>query len=220
MKRGSSTMPVADPQGSSSLKAVRGALALTLVVALCGVAAAQQGGTGQARPQQVEPGPPPLKYIPEEARQRLASTRNMKDRVKTSLDLADERLRLAVAHIDADRYEGATAELGIYEAVVKDVIHFVQNSGPTTNKQRDLFKRIEMTLRAHTSRIETIRRSLPASHGVHVEAAIEFVRNARSDALNAFFDDTVLRDQPAAAGIRAAGSSSAAAPTKENRPQQ
>jgi hypothetical protein len=224
MKRGSSTMPVADSQGSSSLTAMRGALALTLLVALCGATAAQQGQPGQAREQQVEPGPPPLKYIPEEARQRLAGAKNMKDRVRASLDLAEERLSMATAHAGADRYEGATAELGVYEAVIKDVIRFVQNSGPTGNKQRDLFKRIELTLRAHTPRIETIRRGLPAAHGVHAEAAIEFVRGARADALNAFFDDTVLRDlpateAPAAADVRAAGAS-AAAPAKENRPQQ
>jgi hypothetical protein len=221
MKRESSITPTAGPRGSSSSTAARGALALTLLVALCGAASAQ----GQARDQQVEAGPPPLKYIPVGARQRLAAARNLKDRVKTSLDLAEECLSTALSQAGAERYEGATAELGVYEAVVNDAIRFVQDAGPATNKHRDLFKRIELTLRTHTPRIETIRRSVPASHGVHVEAAIEFVRNARADALSAFFDDTVLRDrQPtplsSAAGVRGAGDSSAAAPPKENRPQQ
>ncbi|HZI19264.1 MAG TPA: hypothetical protein VEY09_11775 [Pyrinomonadaceae bacterium] len=229
MKRGSSITPTAGPRGSSSSPvAARGALALSLLVALCGAAAAQEGQPGQpgqARQQKVEAGPPPLKYIPEESRQRLAGARNIKDRVKVSLDMAEERLSMAAAHVDADRFEGATAELGIYEAVVKDAIKFVQNSGPVTNKQRDLFKRIELTLRAHTPRIETIRRGLPASHAVHIEAAIEFVRDARTEALDAFFDNTVLREQqsvksPSAAGVRAASDASASAPPKEKPPQQ
>jgi len=232
MKRGTIMTPAAGPRGSSSSKAGRGALALTLLVVLCGAAAAQEQ-PGQAREQQVEAGPPPLKYVPEEARQRLAAARNMKDRVRTGLDIAEERLLMAAAHADGDRFDGATAELGVYEAVVKDLIRSVQNSGPTTNKQRDLFKRIELTLRSHTPRIETIRRGLPASHGVHAEAAILFVREARADALSAFFDDTVLRDRQdsTAAGVRAAGPggatpasagapAAAAAPAKENRPQQ
>lgn len=212
--------PAADSHRSSSMTSVRGALALALLVALCGAASAQE--PAQMR-EALEVGPPPLKYIPEETRQRLAGTRNLKDRVKLGLTLADERLTAAASHVNGDRFMAATAELGIYEAVIVDTLRFVQSSGPVSNKQRDLFKRIEQALRSHTSRIETIRRSLPAAHGYHAGVTIEFVRDARTDALNAFFSDTVLRSHPPVAPGIGAGermSGTASASTQEQRPQQ
>jgi hypothetical protein len=34
----------------------------------------------------------------------------------------------------------------------------------------------------------------PAEHAVHVKAICEYARNARSEALNAFYGDTVIRE--------------------------
>jgi hypothetical protein len=64
-----------------------------------------------------------------------------------------------------------------------------------TNKQRDLFKKIELALRSHVPRLETIRRALPARNGVHVADTIEYVREHRDIALNSFYDDTVIPEQ-------------------------
>jgi hypothetical protein len=206
---------------SSSMTAAGGVLALAFIFALCGPASAQgQSGAG-AKPEALdEAGPPPLKYIPEEVRSRLAAAKDMKDRTKLCLALAEERLEAAAAQAEAERYEAATSELGVYEALVKDAIRFLQNSGRTTNKQRDLFKRIEMTLRAHTTKLETIRRAMPAHSGVYAQAALEFTREARAEALNSFFDDTVITDAPApraAEGERARGNA-LASPSKDGRP--
>jgi hypothetical protein len=204
---------------SSSMTAAGGVLALAFIFALCGPASAQSQ-TG-AKPEALdEAGPPPLKYIPEEVRSRLAAAKDMKDRTKLCLTLAEERLEAAAAQAEAERYEAATSELGVYEALVKDAIRFLQNSGRTTNKHRDLFKRIELTLRAHTTKIETIRRGMPAHSSVYAQAALEFTREARAEALNSFFDDTVITDSPApraAEGERARGNA-LASPSKDGRP--
>jgi hypothetical protein len=217
-------MHVAVIQRSSARTAARGALVLTFLLALCGPAAAQaQAGAASGQQQQLEAGPPPLKYIPEEVRRRLATAKDMKDRTKLSLLLCEERLTAAATHVEAERYESATAELGIYEALVKDAIRFVQSSGRMTNKQRDLFKRIDLALRAHSTRLETLRRSLPAHSGVYAQAALEFVRDARTEALNAFFDDTVLRAEPPTPhkveGERARGNA-LASPLSDAQPKQ
>jgi hypothetical protein len=169
--------------------------------------------------------PPPLRYVPDDVRRQLdAESRDVKARTKLSLQLAEDRLTRAAAAIDADRFEEATNELGVYEAIVADTIHFVQASGRTGNKLRDTFKHIELALRAHVPRIETLRRELPAAHAVYAKATIEFVRVQRDQALSAFYDDTVIPEpvrplEKAASGERARGDVHPV-PDGEKKPQQ
>ena len=198
--------------------------ALVFVALAFGEAAAQ---TDAANAQRTDdpPAAPPMRYVPDDVRRQLdAEARDVKARTRLSLQLADERLARASAAADADRFEEATNELGVYEAIVADAIHFVQASGRTGNKLRDTFKRIEMTLRAHVPRIETLRREMPAAHAVYAKATIEFVRTERDQALSSFYDDTVIPEpvrptEKAAAGVRAGGDAHPM-PDGEKKPQQ
>jgi hypothetical protein len=160
-----------------------------LLALACAEAHAQPG---TAAPSLDDVGPPPMRHIPDAVRRQLAEERDLKSRTRLSLELADSTLTRSAEYATAERFEQATGELGVYEAIVADVINYVQSSGPVKNKQRDLFKRIEMSLRAHVTRLETIRRSLPARHAVHVKTTIEFILGQRDSALNAFYDDTVI----------------------------
>lgn len=171
-----------------------------LAAFLCAVCAAGSAQAQQARPViilQVEDAPPPMKYIPADLRQQLASETDPKKRMRLSLRLTEERLASAASLTEADKYEAAANELGIYEALVNDAIRFLHQFPARSNKTRDLFKRFELSLRAHMSRIETIRRMTPSEHAVHVKVVLEHVRDARTQALESFYDNTVLRDEPA-----------------------
>jgi hypothetical protein len=199
-----------------------------MLAALAFVALAFGGASAQADSSQRPddpPAPPPLRYVPDDIKRQLdAEARDVKARTKLSLQLADERLVRATAAADADRFEEATNELGVYEAIVQDTVNFVQASGRSGNKLRDIFKRIEMTLRGHVPRIETLRRELPAAHAVYAKATIEFVRTERDQALSAFYDDTVIPEpvhpmEKAAAGVRAGGDARPVA-DGEKKPQQ
>jgi hypothetical protein len=169
--------------------------------------------------------PPPLRYVPDDVRRQLdAEARDVKARTKLSLQFAEDRLTRAAAAVEADHFEEATNDLGVYEAIVADTIHFVQASGRTGNKLRDTFKRIELALRAHVPRIETLRRGLPAAHAVYAKATIEFVRAERDQALSAFYDDTVIPEpvhplEKAASGVRA-GNAAHPVPDGEKKPEQ
>jgi hypothetical protein len=155
---------------------------------------AQAQPQAAATPQQQDDAAPPMRHLPDAVRKQLDDAHDLKSRTRLSLELADASITRATEHATAERFEQATSELGIYEAIVEDSIRFVQRSGKVTNKQRDLFKRIEMALRSHVPRLETIRRTLPAAHAVYVKTTIEFVRDQRDRALNAFYDDTVIPD--------------------------
>lgn len=199
--------------------------ALALVALACVGASAQTEAATQQRGGDDSPAaPPPLRYVPDGVRRQLdAEARDVKARSRLGLQLADECLTRASAAVDADRFEEATKELGVYEAIVADTVHFVQASGRTGNKLRDIFKRIEMTLRAHVPRLETLRRGLPAAHAVYAKATIEFVRNERDEALSSFYDDSVIPERPsqrtAAAGERARGDAHPV-PDGEKKPEQ
>jgi hypothetical protein len=201
--------------------AARALVLLALLAGLCAGAAAQTPAA-TPRPTPTDAAPPPMRYIPEETRARLAAeARDMKDRTKLSIELAEARLEGAAAHSAADRFDAATRELGIYEAIVLDAVAFLKSTGKTTNKVRDLFKRVELALRSHVPRLETLRRSLPSQHAVHAQATLDFVRDARTEALEAFFDDTVIPDRaPSKGGDPGTRATGAAAPAREKKPDR
>lgn len=205
------------------------ARALVMCVACVLAVCAFSGSEARAQPSQQnerppDAAPPPLKYIPSEDGARLnAASDDLKDRTKVSIELAEERLHRAAGRTSAGDYIAAGTELGIYQAIIADAIRFLQqkgtrkNNGAIDNKTRDLFKRLELTLRNHAPRIEIIRRITPSDEAYNVKEAYDFVRAARAEALNSFYDDTVLRDkdQPKSPGSQQ--NKSASDPKPENR---
>lgn len=170
-------------------------VAIVCAVLFCAGEAAGQGPVTQGA--ENDPAPPPMKFIPGDARARLSSeAKDLKARTKLSIELAGARLATAEAHTQAERYEDAGVALGVYQALISDAVQFLQKQGRKDNKIRDNFKRIDLALREHTPRIEKIRRQTPAQSAVYVKAALDFVRQSRTDALESFYGDTVLRERP------------------------
>jgi hypothetical protein len=200
-------------------------LVLIFIMLACAGARAQDGAA-QPQPQR-EDGPPPLLYMPPDVRQRLEGAKDTKARARLSMEIAEERLARAAQLADEDRFAASTAEIGVYEAVVEDTVrtlHTTSGEGKVNNKFRDIFKRIEITLRSHITRLETIRRMLPERHAVYVKDAIDFVRDRRDQALSAFYSDSVLREprlpeSTTPEGERAT-SNAAAQPEAEKKPNQ
>ena len=207
---------------SQAFRLVRRRALVLLVCAVCplGVARAQQQRPVLTDDQT----PPPMKYVPEETRQQLSLEKDAKARTKRSIELAEERLQRAAAQTTAERYEAAGRELGVYQAIVQDAIRYIQENVKKDGKRRDLFKRMELSLRAHMPRIETIRRTTPSEDAVHVKSCMDFVRSARVEALNSFYDDTVIRmpeaknDKPLGGGSNAKGASLDAPEKKPEQP--
>ena len=211
-----------DTYRSAELKSLT--LVLTLTLFACAGARAQDKA---AQPPQREDGPPPMRYMPPDVRQRLEGAKDAKARARLSMEIAEERLALAAQLAEQDKFEASTAEIGIYEAVVEDTVSVLHGSGggaKVSNKFRDIFKRVEITLRSHITRLETIRRVLPERHAVYLKDAIDFVRDRRDQALAAFYSDSVLREprlpeSTTPEGERAT-SNAAAQPEVEKRPSQ
>lgn len=136
--------------------------------------------------------PPPMKFIPSPDRAQLSTAQDAKTRLKASIAMAETRLLRAEQFTVDQRFMLATSELGVYQAIIEDVLRFLGLQKADSNKTRDLYKRLEIQLRLHALRIEAIRRVTPAAYAVHVKAAWDFSDSARAKALNAFFSDTVV----------------------------
>ena len=170
-----------------------------LLLSLWLPSAARAQGESQDAPLTV---PPPLVYVPREDRAQLDAEGDVKRRTQLSVRLAEARLARAEQLTDEEKYEQVTTELGVYQGLVEDALKFLAAQPAKKNKTRDNNKRLELALRPHVSRLETMRRETPAAYGANFKAMIEYVRAARDRALESFYDDTVLRDFDAGAGKR------------------
>jgi hypothetical protein len=129
-------------------------------------------------------------YLPEAARTQLASARDEKARTRLSIELAEARLARAEQQTELKQFNAATAELGVYQALFEDALQHLHRS--RTGTHRDLYKRLEQTLHKHAARIEAMRRTTPSEFSGNVLTLLRLVRDLRTEALEAFYGNTVL----------------------------
>ncbi len=165
-------------------------LMLTLVFSACLAPAAI---AQESRPHQ-DIAPPPLRVISREERAQIDAEGGQKDRVKLTIELANVHLATAEDQTVKQDYDKAAAAAGRYWALIEDAFEFLKTLKADSNKTRDLYKRIELTLRAHGPRLATIRRSTPIEYAVWIKEIEELARAGRTEALNSFYGHTVVHD--------------------------
>jgi hypothetical protein len=110
--------------------------------------------------------PPPLKVIPKDERARLDQEKDPKDRLRLTLDLAVAHLTLAEQLTMQTEYEKAQEEVGMYHALIENSLTALGSLKRDSGKTRDLYKRVEMALRAHGPRLTSMRRVTPLEFAV------------------------------------------------------
>lgn len=154
--------------------------------------------TIQAQPESdfQETAPPPLKVFSKTERKQLEAEKDAKERTKLALELIEARLVKAETLYTAEQYQEMFTELGAFHALVDNALEFLnaRNAGDS-NKILYNFKRIELSLRKHITRLEIIRRDLPLKFEQYVRRLVKDIRDARSRAIEPLFDDTVLPDK-------------------------
>lgn len=138
--------------------------------------------------------PPPVKLISKEDRARVDSAKDIKARLRTTIELAEGHLSDAEARTTQEDYDAASAALGKYRALIEDALNSLNLLSRDHNKTRDLYKRLELALRAQGPRLTAIRRTTPLEYAVWVKELEEFARRGRTDALNSFYGNTVIKD--------------------------
>jgi hypothetical protein len=135
---------------------------------------------------------PPMKFVSRNERTQLSATRDAKARARATIELAEVRLARAEQLTAEQKYIAASGELGAYQGLIEDALDYLDDITKNDNKLRDTYKRLELALRTHCMRLEAIRRVTPSEYAVHIKAICECARNARTEALNSFYGDTVV----------------------------
>jgi hypothetical protein len=171
----------------------------TVFVVSITVASAATCAAQETRTTDQLPAPPPMRTIPEVERNQLNDLRDSKSRIKKTIEFADAHLVRSEAAANQQEFDQALRELGLYLGLLEDAFKFLAklNSGDR-GKSRDLYKNIELALRAHGPRLTVMRRATPLEYATRMKEAEDFAREGRTDALNAFYGHTVVRDGRAA----------------------
>ena len=162
-----------------------------LACALAGSAPAQQPRSPRM------PAPPPMRCVSSSERSELAASRDPKSRVRTTIDLAAMRLTRSEELTSQKEFDRASEELGGYLGLIDNVRAFISGLNREKGSTRDLYRHLEINLRAHIPRLAVMRRSTPAEYAGNLKDAEEYLREARAEALDSFYGQSVLRDAPA-----------------------
>ena len=167
---------------------------VVLTVQCCAVFVLAQDGqpTPQATPLTA---PPPLRTISKEEHSEIERSNDPKQRLKVTIEFADTHLTNAEKYTTESNYEAASHQVGSYHALIKNALTFLATQKKDSNKTRDLYKRLELALRADGPRLTQMRRITPLEFAVWIKEVEDFAREGRTEALNSFYGHTVVRDQ-------------------------
>ena len=140
------------------------------------------------------PAPPPIKALSKAERSQVEEAKDPKTRLRLTLEMADSHLAQAEKFTTQPSYDAASAEVGAYHALIEDALLFLGSLKRDSNKTRDLYKRLELTLRADGPRLTSLRRTTPLEFAVWIKEVEDFARDGRTEALNSFYGNTVVRD--------------------------
>ncbi len=170
------------------LETTESILAVAVLAVLMSIEARAQVAIGTPLP-----APPPLRLVPRSERSHVEAARDVKARIRLSVEMAEARLARAEQMTSSQQYEAASRELGIYQGILDDAIRFLKDQ-KEQKKLRDTYRRFEITLRAHAIRLESMRRTTPSEYAFNIKTITDYTKSLRGEALNGFYGDTVIRD--------------------------
>ena len=139
--------------------------------------------------------PPPLKIIPKNERAQIDLETDNKDRLKLIIQFALAHLETAERQTAQSNFEGASTEVGTYHALIESALGMLSDLKRDSTRTRDLYKRLELALRAHGPRLTAMRRITPLEFAVWIKKVEDFARDGRTEALNSFYGHTVVKDK-------------------------
>jgi hypothetical protein len=138
--------------------------------------------------------PPPLKIISKDEKEMLAAEAGVKDRTTMYITLLESRLRKAEEFSTKEDFNDSLTQFGAYQGLLENMMEFLVSENKS-NKALSGFKRLEMILRAHNVRIETVRRTMPFKYAYHISKLQKFIRKSRAQATDSLFSDSVVLDK-------------------------
>jgi hypothetical protein len=148
--------------------------------------------TASAQPEDADVAPPPLRSISKEEKQQLEAEPNVKKHTQLALSLMEARLKTAESLTTETNYREALNTLGGFQILLENTLGFLSRNNVENDAVQSNLKKLELTLRGQTSRLEVMRRAMPSRYAFYVQKLIRIVRDARTKAIEPLFDDTVV----------------------------
>ena len=162
-------------------------LLFTFVICLSSTIYAQQE-------QLPDDAPPPLKIISKNEKNQLEAETNVKKHTTLALELMDTRITNAEGFSTQKEFEKMFGELGSFQALVDTTLNYLNKHDTEGGKVLNNFKRLEMSLRKYSPRLEIIRREVPNKYEPYLRNLIMDLRQARSKAIEPLFDNSIVPD--------------------------
>jgi len=143
------------------------------------------------------PAPPPMRLVSRAEHSELAAASNPKSRLRATINFAEQHLSRAEMLTDQKKFDEASVELGDYLGLIGDLRDFLMSLNADKGSTRDLFRHMEIAIRAHVPRLAIMRRTTPSEYAIHIKDAEDYIKDTRSAALDSFYGHSVLRDEPA-----------------------
>jgi hypothetical protein len=143
------------------------------------------------------PAPPPMLLVTRSDRSELQDAKDPKARLRATFALAEDHLKRAEAATDQKRFEEASSQIGRYLGLIDDLLAYLGTLSRDKASTRDLYKHFEISVRPHIPRLAVMRRTTPVEYAMNLKDAEEYIKASRSEALDSFYGQTVLRERPA-----------------------
>ncbi len=138
--------------------------------------------------------PPPFKMIVKDERMQIEQTTDASKRLKLTIQFAAAHLTVAEQHTAQENFEAAQTEVGMYHALLENARAYMTTFKRDSGKTRDLYKKLELALRAHGPRLTAMRRITPLEFAVWIKQVEDYAREGRTEALNSFYGHTVISE--------------------------
>ena len=138
--------------------------------------------------------PPPLAIVSKGEKSQLEAESDAKKHTQLSIELMDARLIKATELSSKNQYKESLDELGAFQALLRNAFNFLKRNNNGSKKILNNYKKFEISLRGFMPKLEIIRRDMPIKYGYHVRTLMKFVREARANAVEPLFDDSVLSE--------------------------
>lgn len=136
--------------------------------------------------------PPPLALLSDSEEEKLNAESDFNKRTQLAIILMDARLKRAEELSSQKNYMESLNELGGFQAIIRNTLNFLNRNNSGRKKVLNSFKRLEISLRQTVPRLEIVRREMPYKYSYRVRELMKFVREARSNAVEPIFSDSVL----------------------------
>ncbi len=138
--------------------------------------------------------PPPLKFVSKAEKTQLNAETNVKKYTIRALELMDARLASAENLTTQRQFEQMFNELGDFQALVDGTLVYLNKHDDDSGKVLNNFKRLEISLRKYSPRLEMIRREVPGRYEPYLRSLIVDLRDARTKAVEPLFSNSILPD--------------------------